>query len=60
MTYWRSLGGLGRSFGGLCEVLGDPSEAFGLSGDDLWRTSGTSLETFELPERSFGLDFLVC
>ena len=37
--------------------MGDPSEAFGTSQDDLWRTSGASLEAFELPERSFGLDF---
>ena len=28
-----------------------------MSRDDLWRTSGASLEAFELPERSFGLDF---
>ena len=28
-----------------------------MSRDDLWRTSGASLEAFEVPERSFGLDF---
>ena len=36
--------------------MGDPSEAFGRSRADLWRTSGASLEAFELPERPFGLD----
>ena len=28
-----------------------------MSRDDLWGISGASLEAFELPERSFGLDF---
>ena len=39
--------------------MGDPSETFGRSWDDLWRSSGASLEAFEAPERSFGLAFHV-
>ena len=37
--------------------MGDPSEAFGRSRNDLLRISGASREAFELPEMSFGLDF---